>query len=257
LSDVSLLEIGPLVQLPSEEVVEIIGLSGFSFVVLDLEHGGIGLDRLPGLVRAAQSVGATPWARVPGLDGHSVSRVLELGVQTLLFPQLETLEDVRAAIALTRFAPAGTRGVCNGARVAGYGIGRDEGPQPKGFPDIVVTIETNELASNLDETIGIDGVSGVIVGVYDLTAAMGASSPADPRVQDVVRAAARSCHEQGKRFGYYARVPSQIGAAIEHGASFALCGLDVYAVTDTFRGLVAQIREAERESAASPAGAPA
>ena len=122
-------------------------------------------------------------------------------MQTLLFPQLETLDDVRAAIALTRFAPAGTRGVCNGARAAGYGIGRDEGPQPKAFPDIVVTIETNELASSLDETIAIDGVSGVIVGVYDLTAAMGASSPADPRVQDVVSAAARSCDAQGKPYG--------------------------------------------------------
>ena len=245
------LPVGPLVQLATEDLVEIIGLSGFDFVLIDLEHGGVTLDRLPGLVRAAQAVNVTPWVRVPGLDEGIVGRVLELGVQRVWFPRLESHTDVLEAVALTRFGPVGKRGVCNGARAASYGMDRDRGPLPEEPPEVIITIETQSLLADLSECVATDGVTGVIVGVYDLTAEMGASGPTDPRVREAVSRAARVTNDAGKEFGYYARRPEQMREALEFDAAFALCGVDVFTVSDAFRSLMNEVRESEQTALAA------
>ena len=245
------LPVGPLVQLPTEEIVEIIGLSGFDFVLIDLEHGAVSIDRLAGLVRAAEAVSLTPWVRVPGLDEGVISRVLELGVPRLWFPRLESHDDVNEAVALTRFGPVGKRGVCNGARAASYGMDRDRGPLPEEPPEVIIVIETEELLAELSECVNTDGVTGVIVGVYDLAAAMGAPNPTDPRVREAVSRAARETNDAGKEFGYYARRPEQMQEALQFGAAFALCGVDVYTVSDAFRGLASEVRESEQTALAA------
>ena len=46
---------GTWVQTPSPEVVEMLGWSGWDFVILDLEHGSYGAEGLRHLIRAAET----------------------------------------------------------------------------------------------------------------------------------------------------------------------------------------------------------
>ncbi len=65
---------GTWVQTPSAEVVEILGWSGWDFVILDLEHGPYGPEGLPHLIRAADASEATPFVRVPLSAPQEVGR---------------------------------------------------------------------------------------------------------------------------------------------------------------------------------------
>src|SRR5450756_2563629 len=64
--------LGTWVQMPSPEIVEAIGYQGFDYVIIDLEHGGFGLDTLPSMVRAAEAAGVTPIVRVPVLEESTI-----------------------------------------------------------------------------------------------------------------------------------------------------------------------------------------
>ena len=55
---------GTFMCLDSSDVVEIGGLAGFDFVILDCEHGYMSPETTMGLVRAAQVGGTTPITRV-------------------------------------------------------------------------------------------------------------------------------------------------------------------------------------------------
>src|SRR3989442_1007574 len=102
---------GTLLPVPSPEVVEILGLAGYDFVMLDMEHGPITVDVLGGLVRACRAVGLVPMARVPGVD------VLFIGPsdlsQSLGHPGAPAHPDVQAAI----------RRIIGAGRAAGVPVG--------------------------------------------------------------------------------------------------------------------------------------
>ena len=72
----------------SEINAEIVGKAGFDWVVIDLEHG-IGTEN--NLVNQLQALSGSPTikiVRVEALVRQRVSRVLELGADGLLFPQI-------------------------------------------------------------------------------------------------------------------------------------------------------------------------
>ena len=62
-------------------LIEIMGLTGFDYVMLDSEHSGNDPRAMETLIRAADSVGLTSFVRVPqATDEASIHRALEAGV---------------------------------------------------------------------------------------------------------------------------------------------------------------------------------
>src|SRR5450756_2808954 len=78
--------LGTWVQMPSPEIVEAVGYQGFDYVIIDLEHGGFGLDTLPSMVRAAEAAGVTPIVRVPILEESAILWVLNTGAMGVQVP---------------------------------------------------------------------------------------------------------------------------------------------------------------------------
>ena len=68
------LVVGSFVFVPSATLTEIIGLIGFDFVVVDLEHGPVSYEAAEAMVRAAELSGSTPFVRVPHNSGHLILR---------------------------------------------------------------------------------------------------------------------------------------------------------------------------------------
>ncbi len=56
---------GAIVSGYSPETVELFGAISYDFVFIDCEHGAMALDQVENLVRAAESFGITPVARIP------------------------------------------------------------------------------------------------------------------------------------------------------------------------------------------------
>jgi 2-keto-3-deoxy-L-rhamnonate aldolase RhmA len=166
---------GTWVQTPSPEVVEILGWSGWDFVILDLEHGPYGAETLPQLIRAAEASGIAPFVRVPLEAPEQVGKALDLGATGIVTPGVTSAEAGAERIRATRFPPLGTRSAALSTRQLHYSglpfaeLVKPGSPQPIS----VLQIEARLATSDLGSILGVQGVDVIFIGTYDLSTSLG------------------------------------------------------------------------------------
>ena len=86
-----------------------------------MEHSPNDLENLLAQLQAAAPYPTTSIVRVPWNDMVTIKRVLDVGAQSLLIPYVCSVEEAKAAVAATRYPPAGLRGVA-GTRITSYNV---------------------------------------------------------------------------------------------------------------------------------------
>ena len=118
--------IGTWLQFPSADVAEVMGASGYDWVAVDMEHGAFTRAILPDVFRAIERGGSTPFARIAQAELRPIKDALDSGAQGLVFPMIESREQLDRAISLSLYPDAG------GSRGVGYSranmYGRDFDP---------------------------------------------------------------------------------------------------------------------------------
>ena len=80
--------VGSFAYVPAGRFVELLGLIGFDFVVIDLEHGPIDMTVAEDMVRAAETRGTTPLIRVSHNSPHLILRALDIGAAGVHVPEV-------------------------------------------------------------------------------------------------------------------------------------------------------------------------
>jgi 2-keto-3-deoxy-L-rhamnonate aldolase RhmA len=102
-------------------LIEIMGLTGFDWVMLDSEHSGNNPRAMESLIRAADSVGIVPFVRVTqATDEADIHRALEAGAKGVFLPEINSVEDVKKAANAAFYPPKGQRSICPAVRAAHY-----------------------------------------------------------------------------------------------------------------------------------------
>ena len=114
---------GVSVMIPSPHIVDIVGRLGFDWVLIDCEHGSIGIESVELMVMAAETAGVTPIARPPVNGFEAIGQLMDRGVMGVQVPHVNTAEDARRAVEAVKYHPLGERGLAAGVRSAGYGYG--------------------------------------------------------------------------------------------------------------------------------------
>jgi 4-hydroxy-2-oxoheptanedioate aldolase len=167
-------QVGFWLTLASPSVTEIAAGAGFDWVLIDMEHTSNELPDVVDHLRAATAGGdAEPAVRLPGNDPILVKRLLDLGARSLMFPNVQSAEEARRAVASTRYPPHGIRGFAGSSRATLFG--RLGGYADKASDDIcvIVQIETVQAVDAIAEIAAVDGVDCIFVGPNDLAASMG------------------------------------------------------------------------------------
>ena len=163
-------QIGLWSTLGSAMVAELIGHAGFDWLLIDTEHSPNELPAIVAQLQAMQTGTASAVIRPAWNDPVLIKRILDIGVQSLLIPFVETAEAAAAAVAATRYPPDGIRGVSTGSRAAGYGRIKDYPNAAAAEICVLVQIETLKGVENIDAIANTPGVDGVFVGPADLSA---------------------------------------------------------------------------------------
>jgi 2-dehydro-3-deoxyglucarate aldolase len=164
--------LGSWITLGSCAVAEIMARAGFDWLVVDLEHSAIGIGVAADLIRTIDLCGVSPLVRVSSNDPDQIKRVMDAGAHGIVVPMVNSAAEARAAVAATRYAPAGTRGV-GLARAQGYGTGFQDYLQwQHDGPVVIVQIEHRDAIAHLEEILTVTGVDGFIIGPYDLSCSM-------------------------------------------------------------------------------------
>ena len=124
--------LGTFVSTGSAAVVECLGCTGLDFVILDNEHSPIEAETTATLVRAAECRGLTPLARVREISRPAILKLLDVGVQGLIIPDVRGVEDARRIIRCAKYAPLGQRGFCPSRKDAW--VPPTWGPSPRPCP---------------------------------------------------------------------------------------------------------------------------
>jgi 2-keto-3-deoxy-L-rhamnonate aldolase RhmA len=244
--------VGCFIFLGDPAVVEIAGLAGMDFVIVDMEHSPRDIWLVEQMVRAAEVVGITPLVRVSENSEKTILRVLETGAQGVVLPILETGEAAAEAVRAIRYPPLGARGTCTVTRASRYGIFRpafNEYTSRSNDETLVVgLIESVAGVENIREILAA-GIDIAFVGRGDLSASFGIpGEKEDPRVvramEDVVAAVRehRSTTKVDCWAGMTPYVDPDSNSLVTLGCEFIVQQVDAYALLDTWRTGIAQTR---------------
>jgi len=165
--------LGTWITLGNAAIAEIFSRAGFDWVVVDLEHSTISIDRAGELIRTIELAGASPLVRLTSNDTNLIKRVMDAGAHGVVVPNVNTSEEASKAVAATRYAPFGHRGV-GLARAQHYGPGFSEYLDwQRDGPIVIVQIEDQAALDHLEAIFTTQGVDGFIIGPYDLSCSMG------------------------------------------------------------------------------------
>ena len=174
---------GAIISRYAPDLVELFGAIGYDFVMIDCEHGPMDLDQVEHMVRAAEVFDITPIARIPDHAESTILRYLDRGLQGIIVPHVNTLEEADAVARAARYYPQGYRGV-GGGRAHDYGVkvSRAESTEWINSQTLVIPmIEDTVAVENLNEILSVPGVDVLHVASGDLGQSMGNPGPVEVR----------------------------------------------------------------------------
>ncbi len=233
----------------SAAVVECLGCAGLDFVILDNEHSPIEAETTAELVRAAERRGITPLARVREISRPAILKLLDVGVQGLIIPDVRSVEDVRHIVDYAKYAPVGRRGFCP-SRKDGWGtdaLGAVAETMAH-FNDETLVIpqcETAEALAEIENITAVPGVDGIFIGPFDLSISMGLPGAfEDTRFRAALMRIQDACRTAGKPCLIFAGDGAGAAARLAQGYDGVAMGLDA---TLLISGVQAQIRNCRQD----------
>ena len=166
------ISIGSWMQLNSPDVAEIMGCSGYDWIVVDMEHGAISRSCLPNIFRAIELGNALPIARIPEGTLSYCKEVLDSGAGGIIAPMVMDSDQLEQIVNWCRWPPKGKRGV-GFSRANTYGKYFFEYQKEARSPIIIAQIEHIKAIDNLESILKVEGLDATLIGPYDISASMG------------------------------------------------------------------------------------
>ncbi|KQV22619.1 2-keto-3-deoxy-L-rhamnonate aldolase [Pseudomonas sp. Root329] len=239
-------QIGLWLGLADPYCAELAANAGFDWLLIDGEHAPNDLRGMLGQLQAVAPYPSHPIIRPVIGDTALIKQVLDIGVQTLLVPMVESADQARELVRAIHYPPHGVRGVGSAlARasrwnsIPGYLDKADE------QMCLLVQIENSEGLANLDSIAAVDGVDGVFIGPADLSASMGhRGNPGHPDVQAAIEDAIARIQKAGKAAGILSADQNLAKRYIELGAAFVAVGVDTTVLMRGLQTLAATFKDA-------------
>lgn len=235
---------GTFLNLGSPMTVEIAGLSGFDWLLIDHEHGPGGQDTLLHQLHAAATTPAFPIVRIAMNETWRFKRVLDMGAFGVMVPFVNNAAEARAAVAAMHYPPRGVRGVAKFNRGAGFGADFED--YFKHAPDrllAIAQIESEEGVTNAEEIAAVEGCDVLFVGPADLSYNMGMRDQIDsPAFIEALRKVSAAAKKHGKAAGILVHTNAHVPMVRELGYTFVALGSDGGSVRGGLQAIAATLR---------------
>jgi 4-hydroxy-2-oxoheptanedioate aldolase len=248
-------QVGLWLSLADSYCAELCATAGFQWLLIDGEHAPNDVRSTLAQLQALAPYAAHPVARVVTGETALIKQLLDIGVQNLLVPMVDTAEQAAAMVAATRYPPQGVRGVGAAvARASRWAARADYLDQANDEVCLLVQVETVTALANLAAICAVDGVDGVFIGPADLAASMGhRGNPGHPDVQAAIEQALATINASGKAAGTLTSDAVLARRYLELGARFVAVGIDATLLARATRQLARDFGVAADPSAPRPA----
>jgi len=228
----------------SPDNAEVMALSGIDFVLMDHEHGQAAIPDAIAQLRAIQGTKCAGLLRAPWNDTVFIKRVLDAGIHGIMVPQVNSVEEAKAAVAACRYPPLGIRGAAGGTRAASYGLDMSYYERAADELLIIVQIETPQAVENTAAIAAVDGVDVIFIGPRDLSAMIGKLNKMDdPELRALIAKVEQATLKSGKALGTVAPTGMLAKQLFDRGYNFIISGSDL---THLRAGVTQMMRDAGR-----------
>ena len=236
---------GSWVNLGSLVSAEIMGRSGFDWLLIDLEHGAGNDTTMYQQLQVLEGTYAPPIVRTDELSRAKVQRILDAGATGIMFPQVQNKEEARMAVDMMYYPPRGIRGMAKMVRATGFGKNADEYIASLDQHLVgIMQVENINAVKDIDGIASIPGVDVLFVGPSDLSLALGIFGQFDkPAYQQAIAAVAAAAKKYGKSAGVLLQNINEYEIYHQLGFRFLACGADGSFVARSAEALAKQMRE--------------
>ncbi|TET68192.1 MAG: hypothetical protein E3J40_01835 [Dehalococcoidia bacterium] len=239
-----------------EKTVKALKDFGFDFIMMENEHSLVNKETIFEYVRASRKF-EIPILLRPEEKDANFRCYLDAGVNGLMVPQVNTVEEALYAVNQSCFPPIGHRGA--GIGMSPYLL---DFQNPAEMPLLEITeyvnnnvvlfpqTETVECISNLRHILSLDGVTGTIVGANDLVLDIGGIPPKALRselvttdiVEEKLRQIAQICQETGKVAGIGGFAPKGLAKWAKEGYQLFMVGYVIDGNVDNLRPRIEEMK---------------
>ncbi|HXV28971.1 MAG TPA: 4-hydroxy-2-oxoheptanedioate aldolase [Sinorhizobium sp.] len=237
-------QIGLWQALANPYTVEICAGAGYDWLLLDAEHAPNDVPLLVSQLQAMKGSGSQPIIRPPIGETWIIKQLLDIGVQTLLIPMVDSKAMAESVVKAVRYPPLGVRGVGAAlARASAFNRIPDYLQTADNEICLLLQVESRAGLAALDEIASTDGVDGIFVGPADLAADMGyLGKPGAPEVQAEVEKALLRIRGHGKAAGILTSDLRLAKRYVQLGANFVGIGNDVTLLANATSRLLEDFR---------------
>jgi 2-keto-3-deoxy-L-rhamnonate aldolase RhmA len=219
--------------------------AGFDYVFIDMEHGTYTLPVVADMIKVARLANIVPLVRVPDLAYHLVSTVLDAGAMGIMLPRVETREQVEQFVSYMKYPPVGVRG---GSANRGHTDYQGAGPQElvrhmNEHTLVIVQIERKRAIDNIDNLLSVPGVDVALMGPFDLTISLGATSPNAPEVNEATQQVVEAAKRNGIASGTHIADPNTVLDWHKRGMTMLTCNSDLGFFSAGAQRTVSALRE--------------
>ncbi|PCF93817.1 HpcH/HpaI aldolase family protein [Vreelandella nigrificans] len=232
---------------------EIVASTGFDWLLIDGEHAPNTVPTILAQLQAVAPYASSPVVRSVNQDAALIKQLLDVGVQTLMVPMVESGEQAAALVRAMRYPPHGIRGVGGGLVRATRWDGVDDYlTKAHEALCLIVQIESPKGVEQAEAIAATEGVDAVFIGPADLSVGMGhPGNPGHPDVQQAIEKVIKTVQAAGKPVGILAPLEDDARRYQALGCQFIAVGIDISLLRQGALATVARYKERSTHQSSS------
>ena len=212
-------------------ITEIFSKSNIDFIGIDIEHSTISLEQSQNIIISSQSNNVACLPRIPTHDKQIIKRLLDIGADGIIVPNIESEEDIQKIVEWTHYPPLGKRGY-GVSRAQGYGFEFDNYTKNWNSNCILVAqIESINAVDNIEKILKSENLDAVMIGPYDISGSLGIPGQINhEKVKYSCKKVLEACKKFDKPCGIQDIEPTEesINKMINDGYKFIILASDIF-----------------------------
>ena len=208
-------------------------------MLIDVEHGPIGVETMTQMVAAIADAGRAPIVRLAQGNVENIKRALDAGAWGIIAPMVNSKEEAEAVVAAAKFPPMGQRSFGSAWAGLTFGLSMPEYRREANAQTIVfVQVESAAALGELPGILGVRGLDGVFVGPVDLAISLGLEpNPENPHpiLRDALQEILQTAYAHGLPVGIYCSSAQAAAERIREGFLMVNVASDVGALLQGVR----------------------
>jgi 4-hydroxy-2-oxoheptanedioate aldolase len=220
--------LGTWSEIPSSYSTHIMAHAGLDFQIIDMEHGIISYETAENMCFAAHSEKKDIYLRVPAIDESYILRALDMNIDGIIFPHVNSMDQINKIKSFCKFPPFGDRGFNPYITVGGYtGVPKDFFDKENSHVKIGIILEDKSAFDNIDSLLSANLVDIFYIGQYDLSVSLNIPGEVNnPILINMMKQIVTKIRAKGKKAGCMVHSVDEAKIYINFGFNFIVYKVD-------------------------------